>query len=152
MQRANGVLLSMLVLATPLVCRSDSPPQQQPSFDIVMFSRFFGQVAELRPPTQMIHLNGQASDLKHPTLQEAIGLSDREAEVVTAAAVRCEEERSSIERSAGALTLSARLDSIDGRTGNKHHAALLGKRAGIVESAIAPFRTALGSNPTPQTH
>ncbi len=110
-----------------------------------MFSRFFSQVAELGSPTQVIYLNGQTSDLKYPTLQETIGLSDREADLVKAVAVRCQEEHSNLDRSAGALTLSARLDSIDGRTPNKQYAALPRKRAQIIASAIDTMRTELGS-------
>ena len=144
MRIADGVFLVILMLATPCVCLSDSPAQQQASGNLAMFSRFFSQVAELGSPTQMIYLNGQPSDLKRPTLQESIGLSDREADLVTAVAVQCEEARNSIDGSARALTLSARLDSIDGRTENKQYAALLRKRAEIIASAIETIRNELG--------
>lgn len=146
MRIAAGVLPIILMLAAPTFCLADSPaPPQSPSGDLAMFSRFFSQVAELGAPTQVIYLNGQPSDLKYPTLQETIGLSDREADLVKAIAVRCEEERSNMNRSAGAVTLSARLDSIDGQTPNKQYAALLRKRAQIIASAIETVRTELGS-------
>ena len=144
MRIADGVLPIILMLAAPTVCLADSPaPQKSPSGDLAMFNRFFSQVAELGSPTQVIYLNGQPSDLKYPSLQEAIGLSDREADLVKAVAVRCEEERSYIDRSAGALTLSARLDAIDGRTPNMQYAALLRKRAQIIASAFDTIRTEL---------
>ena len=147
MRIADGGFLIILTLTTPCVCLSDSPAQQQTSSsNLAMFSRFFSQVASLGLPTEMIYLNGQRTDIKPPTLQESIGLSDREADLVKVVAVRCQEERNSIDRSAGALTLSARLDSIDGQSENKQYAALLRKRGEIVATAIDTIKKELGSS------
>ena len=78
-------------------------------------------------------------------MQETIGLSDLEANLVKGAAVRCEEELRRTDRSGRAVTLSARLDSIDGQSANKQFAILLLKRDHIISSTIEMLKAELGS-------
>ena len=102
-----------------------------------MFSRFFSQVAELWSPTETIHLKGQPSRLRSLTLQETIGISDREADLLKTVALRCEKELRSIEQSARTVTPSARLDSIDRLSESKQYSILL-----LNATKLSPRRSA----------
>jgi hypothetical protein len=146
MRIADGVLLIVFTVALPCVCRSDSPSQQQhtSSSNLATFGRFFSQVAELRPATEAVYLNGQLSRLRYSTLQETINLSVREADLVTGVAVRCEEELK-IERSARSARLSARLGSIAGQSESKEVTELLLKRNDIIATAAETLKAELGS-------
>jgi hypothetical protein len=147
MRTTAGLFLIILTVATPCVCQSDSPPPQQHTSrsNLAAFSRFFSQVAALRSPTDPIVLNGHVTRLTYPSVQETIGLSDRETDLLKAAALRCEEELRRTERSGRAVTLSARLDSIDGQSESKQFAVLLLKRDEIVTSTVEALKAALGS-------
>jgi hypothetical protein len=74
-----------------------------------------------------------------------MGLSDREAEILRAVAVGCEEERRSVDASERALTLAARLERVDGQAEYPGYKALLVKRSGIVTGAMRRLEAEFGS-------
>jgi hypothetical protein len=74
---------------------------------------FLRHVADLKPPTEPVYLNGEPAGLRFPTLQEAIGLSDLEAAKLSQIARKCDSALSALERASGGLMLNARIEAID---------------------------------------
>jgi hypothetical protein len=150
MRIACGFLI-MLVYVIPVISQtaSPAPPPQEPSLDASAWSRFFSEAAVLRTPTESVYLNGQITRLRHPTLQEAIGLTDKEAEYLKNVAFICETNLRTVERSARAAILTARLYSLDDQIGERDALAQLAelsrRRNEVIRSSVEILKVELGS-------
>jgi hypothetical protein len=137
------------IFATSVVCQTESSTllSHGPTLELSAYARFFSEVAALRAPTEPVYLNGQLSRLRYPALQESVGFSDSEAEYVQNAAVACERDLRTIERSGRAVTLTARLDSVDSQTAEKatQFGALLLRRNEVIRSAVEDLKAQVGS-------
>lgn len=91
---------------------SDAPPQQIPP-DPVLYENFFRQVVQSRKVSGPVLLNGQASTLPQPTFQEAAGLTDQEAQVLSALAADCEAKTGPLHGAVGSLVFESRLQSAE---------------------------------------
>lgn len=147
MRTLAGLLLIVSTFPNYSVCQSDSPPQRHTERNLSAFAQFFNDVAALRHPTSPILLNGQLSHFRSTSLQEALGVSDREADILSAIAVKLQEDLREFGRTARAGTFSARLDSISGDSDSKKQLLVLQlKRNGIISSAIETLKRDLGPN------
>ena len=89
----------------PALCQTGLP-------DRGVYRSFFRQVAQLKQVSDPVLINGQASGLRQPTIQETLGLTENEAQIVIALAVDCELKSRSLDGALRLSTFEARLSSI----------------------------------------
>src|SRR5687767_5755136 len=89
---------------------------QQNAPDPAVYESFFRQVAQLRNATGQVLLNGQPSSLTQPPVQDAIGLTAQESQVLNALASDCEAKIRPLDNAARPLIFEARLHAASGGT------------------------------------
>jgi len=90
----------------PALCQTGLP-------DPAVYRSFFREVAWLKQAPDPVLLNGQASGLRRPTIQETLGLTESEAQILNALAADCELKSRPLDDAVRVSTLEARLSSIE---------------------------------------
>jgi hypothetical protein len=90
----------------PALCQTGLP-------DPAVYRSFFREVAWLKQAPDPVLLNGHASDLRRPTIQEALGLTESEAQILNALAADCELKSRPLDDAVRLSTFEARLSSIE---------------------------------------
>ena len=85
---------------------------QQSLPDPAVYLSFFRQVAQLKQVSGPVLVNGQVSGLRRPTIQEALGLTEEEAQTLNALAADCEMKSRRFDDAVHRSTLEARLLAI----------------------------------------
>ena len=83
-------------------------PAQQNVYDPAVYLSFFRQVAGLK----------QVSGLRQPTPQEALGVCEQEAQILSAVAADCELKSRPFANAVGLLTFEARLRAVESEDGS----------------------------------
>jgi hypothetical protein len=86
--------------------------QTGPAIDSAVYRAFFREAAvHAGPPSKSepSTLNGEPTDLVPQSMQNAMGITDREAKAVVDAAAGCDDEINALETSARALVFESRL-------------------------------------------
>jgi hypothetical protein len=86
--------------------------QTQNPPDPGVYLSFFRQVARLERVSGPVLVNGQPSDLRQPTVQETLGLTETEAQILSALAADCELKSRPLDSAARLSTFEARLLAI----------------------------------------
>jgi hypothetical protein len=89
---------------------SQTPQQNLP--DPAVYLSFFREVVWLKQKPDPVLLNGQASVLRWPTIQEALSLTEEEAQILNALAADCELKSRKFDDGTRRSTLDARLLAI----------------------------------------
>jgi hypothetical protein len=95
------------------ICLCQTGLAQEPDQNPRTYLAFFRQVMALKSASSPILLNGEATTLKHLTVQEAVGLTDQETQVLNTFATDCEAKISRIDETVRTLTFEARLRSME---------------------------------------
>src|SRR5215467_9845213 len=98
---------------SPVLCQtglSQAPQRSLP--DPAVYLSFFREVAQLKQMSGPVLLNGQASGLRRPTIQEALGLTEEEAQTLNALAADCELKSRRFDDGIRLSTFEARLLAI----------------------------------------
>ena len=90
----------------PAPCQTGLP-------DRAVYRSFFMQVAQLKQAPGPVLINGQASGLRQPTIQETLGLTENEAQILSALAADCELKSRTLDGAVRLSTFEARLSSIE---------------------------------------
>jgi len=85
---------------------------QQNVPDFAIYATFFQQVAQLKSGATVL-LNGENSGLVQPSVQESMGLTDREAEILQALAINCDAKTRILDEAVRPAIFEARLQLID---------------------------------------
>jgi hypothetical protein len=104
----------------------------------------------LKSASSPILLNGEATTLKHLTVQEAVGLTDQETQVLNTFATDCEAKISRIDETVRTLTFEARLRSMESEGASELLVQRLRdldkQRDDIVRDQIRQLETELGAS------
>jgi hypothetical protein len=103
---ARTTTVSVLCLMFGL-CRG-----QQNVPDSAIYAAFFRQVAQLKSGATVL-LNGENSGLVQPSVQESMGLTDRETEILQALATNCDSKTRTLDEAVRPAIFEARLQLID---------------------------------------
>ena len=98
------------VVALGLMCGLCRGQQNVP--DSATYAFFFGKVAQFKSGVT-IFLNGQDTGLNQPSLQQAMGLTDGETEILHNLAVACAAKIRTLDETVQPFIFEARLRSID---------------------------------------
>jgi hypothetical protein len=90
----------------PALCQTGLP-------DRGVYQSFFRQVAQLKQASGPVLINGQPSALRQPTIQETLGLTENEAQILSAIAADYELKSRSLDGAVRLSTFEARLSSIE---------------------------------------
>jgi hypothetical protein len=90
----------------PALCQTGLP-------DPAVYLSFFRQVVWLKQASSPVLVNGQASALRQPTMQETLGLTENEAQILSALAADCELKSRPLDAAVRLSTFEARLRSIE---------------------------------------
>jgi hypothetical protein len=143
--------LAVLLLGTVYPILS----QTAPAIDSAVYLSFFREAeAHVVPPPpdappkgEPSTLNGEPTDLVPQSIQDAIGITDREAKAVVVAAADCEDELNSLDVSIRALVFEARLRAADDEKPSDAIASqireLEARRAGIIMSHVERLKASL---------
>jgi hypothetical protein len=127
---------------------SQEPDQKAP--DPLTYLAFLRQVTALKPASSPILLNGEATNLRHLTVQEATGLTDQETEILNAVAADCEARISRIDETVRTLTFEARLRSLQSEGASEWLAQRLRdldkQRDDIIRDQIRQLEAELGAS------
>jgi hypothetical protein len=97
----------------PELCQTGlSQPPQRNLPDPAVYLSFFREVAWLKQAPDPVLVNGQTSILRRPTIQEALGLTEEEAQMLNALAADCELKSRKFDDGIRRSTLEARLLAI----------------------------------------
>jgi hypothetical protein len=86
--------------------------QTEPAIDSTVYFAFFREAAGhvvLPPKSKLPTLNGETTDLVPQSIQDAMGITDREAKAVVDAATGCDDEINALEASVRAVVFETRL-------------------------------------------
>jgi hypothetical protein len=91
---------------SPALCQTGLP-------DPAVYRSFFRQVAQLKQVSGPVLINGQASGLKQPTIQETLSLTENEAQILSGLAADFELKSRTLDGAVRLSTFEARLRSIE---------------------------------------
>ena len=98
------------VTVLSLVCGLCRGQQDVP--DSAIYATFFRQVAQLKSGATVL-LNGRDTGLVQPSIQESIGLTDRETEILHSLATDCDTKARTLDDAVRPAIFEARLQLID---------------------------------------
>jgi len=111
--RLAGIVLWLGICCWQGVCQTgpSDNPIQQPASEASVFESFFSEVAQRKNASWPTAPNGQSTGVKETTIQEAAGLTEREASILTEVAMDLEARMRSV--NIGSAIFEARLRSVE---------------------------------------
>lgn len=126
--------------------------QTEAAIDSAVYLSFFREAAgHVVPPpkSEPSTLNGEPTDLVPQSIQDAMGITDREAKAVVDAATGCDDEIRALEASARALVFETRLRAANDDKPSDAIANRLreieARRVGIIMSHVEQLKASLGA-------
>jgi hypothetical protein len=117
------------------------------------FAAFLVEVAGLKNSAEPVLVNGRPSELRRPSVREAIGLTEEESKVLAAVASDCAARIRALDAAAGNSVFDARLRMIESEADSQAlqkvrdlRRNLNNERARIVSAHIERLRTAFGDS------
>lgn len=127
--------------------------QTEPAIDSAVYLSFFREVSrhavlpDAALKNEPVLLNGQPNDLVMQSIQDAMGVTDREARAVVDAAAGCGDEISALEASARAMVFESRLRAANDEKPSDALAEQLrefeARRVGIIMSHVERLKASL---------
>jgi hypothetical protein len=134
-----GLAFIALGSLSRLACQTSDPP----AIDSDVYLSFFREAAY-----QTVEINGEPTDLVQPSIQDAIGIEEREGQAVLEAAADCEGEIKLLEVNARALVFESRLRAANEEKPSDDLANRLkeldARRIQIILSTVQRLKASLG--------